>query len=309
MVTGGAGFIGAALVGRLVTAGHRVSVVDDCSSGCAARVEAAATLHRADIVNDDLAAVFACAAPEAVLHFAAQSGVAESVARPCENAMVNVCGTARVLERCAAHGVARFVLASTGGALYGEGTGAAAREDAAPAPVSPYGASKAAAELYTVSLSRLAGMRWTILRYANVYGAGDERRREPGVVTAFARAMLDGAAPAVHGDGLQERDFVHVDDAVEAVLAALQAEGDGTYNIASGRSRTVREVFAAVAAAAGYEGVAVRAAARPGAVRRSRLDVGRAREVLGWTARVDFGEGVERTVQSLRAGAAATGPR
>ena len=302
LVTGGAGFVGAALVRRLVAAGHRVSVVDDCSGGCAARIDAGAALFKADIVRDDLAAVFAEAAPEAVLHFAALSAVGESVARPCESAAVNVCGTVRVLERSAARGVGRFVLASSGGALYGERAPVPTPEEAAPAPASPYGASKGAAELFTVSMCRLAGVRATILRYGNVYGPGDELRGEPGVVAAFARAMLDGVPPVVHGDGLQERDFVHVDDAAAAGLAALEAGGGGVFNIASGRSRSVRDVFRAVASATGYAGAPVHAPARPGDLRRVRLDVRRAREVLGWAAGVRFAEGVARTVGAMRDG-------
>ena len=300
LVTGGAGFIGAALVRRLVAAGHRVSVVDDCSTGCAARVDAGAVLIEADIVRDDLAGVFAAAAPEAVLHLAALSAVGDSVARPCESAAVNVWGTVRVLERSAAQGVGRFVLASSGGALYGERAPAPRPPASAPAPASPYGASKAAAEQFTVSMCRLAAMRATILRYGNVYGPGDERRGEPGVVAAFARAMLGGIPPVVHGDGRQERDFVYVDDAAAAGLAALDAEGGGTFNIGSGSSRTVREVFAAVAAAAGYGGAPLHAPSRPGDVRRARLDVRRARDVLGWAARVPFAEGVARTVGAMR---------
>ena len=302
LVTGGAGFIGAALVRRLVAAGHRVSVVDDCSIGRAARVDAGAALFEVDIMEEDLAAVFAVAAPEAVLHFAALSAVGESVARPCESAAINVCGTVRVLEHCAAQGVGRFVLASSGGTLYGERAPVPTPEEEAPVPASPYGASKAAAEHFTVSICRLAGMRWAILRFGNVYGPGDELRSEPGVVAAFARAMLDGIPPVVRGDGLQERDFVHVDDAVAAGLAALGAGGDGVFNIASGRPKTVRDVFGVVAAAVGYEGAPVHAPSRPGEVRRSCLDVRRARDVLGWGPGVQFDEGVARTVAALREG-------
>ena len=308
LVTGGAGFLGAALVRRLVAAGHRVTVVDDCSTGRAARVDAGAALFKADIVEDDLSAAFAEAAPGAVLHFAARSGVAGSVARPGECAAVNVCGTVRVLERAAAAGAGRFVLASSGGTLYGDGAPRPTPEDQTPAPVSPYGASKAAAELFAVSMCRLAGMRGTILRFGNVYGQGDELRREPGVVAAFASAMLDGLSPALHGDGLQERDFVHVDDAVAAALAALDANADGAFNVAGGSPRTMRDVFASVAAATGHGGAPMRAPARAGDLRRTCLDVRRARDVLGWTAEVPFGEGVARTVAGMRAGTGGARP-
>ena len=301
LVTGGAGFIGAALVERLVGAGHRVAVVDDCSTGIADRVCARATLHEADIAGPELGAVFAAAAPQAVFHLAARTSVAGSVSAAGRDAAVNVCGTVHVLEHCAAHGVRRFVFGSTGGALYGDPAPLPTPEDHPPAPVSPYGASKLAGEAYVATMSRLAGMRYTILRYGNVYGPGQGARGEAGVVAAFARAMLEGVRPAVHGDGRQQRDYVYVGDAVEAGLRALDGEGDGVFNIGTGRARTVREVFEAVAAAAGHGGEPEHREARPGEVRRSCLDPRRAGRVLGWRARVPFAEGIGRTVGAMRA--------
>ena len=134
-----------------------------------------------------------------------------------------MCGTVNVLRQSLAFGVRRFVFASTGGALYGDSAPRPTPETAPPAPLSPYGASKAAAEVYVKSMSRLGGMRYTILRYGNVYGPG---QGGAGVVGAFARAMLDGARPVIHGDGLNERDYVHVDDVVQAHRLALRMRGD-----------------------------------------------------------------------------------
>ena len=194
----------------------------------------------------------------------------------------------------AAHGVRRFVLASTGGALYGDAAPLPTPESEPPAPASPYGASKAAAEAWAAAMTGLAGMRCTILRYGNVYGPG-QAGDGSGVVAAFARAMLGGEPPVIYGDGLQERDYVHVADVVDAHLRALGG-GEGVFNLGTGTARTVREVFEAVAAATGYGGAPVHAPARPGELRRSCLDVRRAARVLGWTARVPFADGIARTV-------------
>ena len=299
LLTGGAGFIGSALLERLVAAGHRVAVVDDGSTGDPGRVGRAAAFLKADIAGDGLGGIFAAAAPEAVFHLAAQASVGESVREPCRGAAVNVCGTVNVLGHSLACGVRRFVFASTGGALYGDSAPRPTPEEAPVEPLSPYGASKAAAETYVRTMSRVGGMRYTILRLANVYGPGQGACGEPGVVAAFARAMLDGVRPSIHGDGLAERDYVYVGDAVEAHLLALRTPGDGVFNIGTGTARTVREVFAAVARAVGYAGQPVYGEARPGEARRACLDVGRARRVLGWTAAVPFAKGIAETVRAM----------
>ena len=300
LVTGGAGFIGSALVARLVGAGHRVTAVDDCSAGSASRVCAGAGFHRADVATSALAGAFASCAPEAVVHLAARTRVAGPPARLAQEAAANVRGTRNVLAHCAAGGVRHFVFASSGGALYGDGAPLPTPEDRPPAPVSPYGASKAAGEAWVMALGRRAGMRCTILRYANVYGPGRPGHASPDVVTAFARAMLAGARPVVYGDGRSVRDYVHVDDAVEAAVLALAAGRAGVFNIGTGTARSVAEVFEALAAAAGYEGEPVHAPARPGELARSCLDARLAARALGWRPRVAFAEGVEGTVRALR---------
>ena len=303
VVTGGAGFIGSALVGRLLAGGHRVAVVDDGSTGDTARLDPAAALLRADVAAGGLAGFFAAASPEAVFHLAARADVGESVREPCRGAAVNVCGTVHVLEESLACGVRRFVLASTGGALYGDSAPRPTPEDAPPGPLSPYGASKAAAEAYVRAMTRGGAMRHAILRLGNVYGPG--RRGEPGVVAAFARAILGGRRPVIHGDGLNERDYVYLSDAVEAHVRALGLSGDGVFNIGTGTARTVREVFDAVARAAGYRGEPAYGPSRPWEPHRACLDVRRARRDLGWAPRVGFREGIAETVRSMGPQAAA----
>ena len=218
-----------------------------------------------------------------------------------------MCGTVNVLKRCLDFGVRRFVFASTGGALYGQSRRRPTPETAAPAPMSPYGASKAAAELYVRTMSESRAMPYAILRPGNVYGPGRGGRPAPGVIGSFAGAMLNGSPPVIYGDGLNERDFVHVDDVVEALRLALHMRGNGVFNIATATARTVNQVLEAVAHAANWTGEARYAPARPGELRASCLDVRRASRVLRWRPRVEFERGIAGTVGALRAPAA--GPR
>ncbi len=300
LVTGGAGFIGSHLVDALVGAGHNVAVVDDLSTGKAANANPAAALHQADISGPGLAAAFTAAAPETVFHVAAQSSVSVSVRDPQLDAEVNVLGTLNVLRECASHGVGRIVFTSTGGALYGEPERLPADENHPVRPLSPYGASKAAGEAYVLAMSQLSGMRYAILRGANVYGPRQDPYGEAGVVSIFIGAMLAGKQPIINGDGLHERDYVYVDDFVRAHLLAMEMDGDGAFNIGSGVGVTVREVFDACAAATGYEGEPRYGPERPGDVRRICLDATLAERELGWRPTVQFAEGVARVARSMR---------
>ena len=300
LVTGGAGFIGSHLVDRLVADGHSVAVVDVLATGTRANLNPQAALYEIDIRSPALAAAFEAARPEAVFHAAAHASVSESVRDPMHDAEVNVLGALNVLQQCAAYGAGRIVFISTGGALYGEPERLPADEEHPVLPLSPYGASKAAAETYVRTLCPLSGIRYTILRPGNVYGPRQDPFGEAGVVAIFANAMLRGQRPVIFGDGSHERDYVYVDDVVQANVLALGQGGDGVYNIGTGRGTTVSQIFDALAGATDYGGSPEHAAERPGDVHRIYLDVGRAERELGWRASVSFGEGIWRTVDAMR---------
>ena len=302
LVTGGAGFIGSHVVDRCVEAGHGVAVVDDLSSGQRQQVNVAARLHVVDIRTPALDDVFRGEAPEAVLHLAAQASVGRSVANPLLDAEINVLGSLNLLECARRAGTRRFVYVSTGGAGYGDTDVVPTPESHPTRPVSPYGTSKVAAELYLGCWEALHGLSGVVLRLANIYGPRQNPHGEAGVIAIFTDRLLRGEPCLINGDGLQTRDYVYVGDVAEAALRALERpQVTGPVNIGTGVETTVVALFEALRAAFGH-GESRHGPARPGEQRRSLLDASRARQVLGWTARVGLDEGLRRTVAAARAG-------
>ena len=291
LVTGGAGFIGSHLVDELVARDHAVLVVDDLSTGHRKQVHPRAAFRHASVLDrDSVSAAFRAHAPDTVFHLAADIDVRRSVADPARDARVNVEGTINVLEAARAAHVRRFVLSSTGGAIYGNADRVPTGEDAPLAPLAPYGASKVAGEHYAALYDRLHGLSTMALRYANVYGPRQDPLGEGGVVAIFTELARRGGRATVFGDGEQTRDFVYVGDVVAANLAAAAAESGGPVNIGRGEETSVL----ALAERLGLE--VDHAPGRPGEVRRSCLDPARALALLDWRAQVDVATGVARTL-------------
>jgi UDP-glucose 4-epimerase len=289
-VTGGAGFIGSHVVDALVADGARVDVVDDLSSGREANLEGAlqrgARLHVADVTDvGEIARVTAAARPEVVLHLAAQINVRRSVDEPAFDAGVNVAGTAAVLEAARRAGARRVVLASTA-AVYGAPDSMPTGESSPLRPMTPYGASKAAAESYLDLYGRLYGISTLALRMANVYGPRQDAHGESGVIAIFSGAAAEGRPVTIHGDGRQTRDYVHVADVAAAFLLATRSDVTGALNLATGRETSVLEV----AAALGVE--VLHGPGRAGEVPRSCLDPAAAHDALGWQARTAMPDGL-----------------
>ena len=301
VVTGGAGFVGSNLVDRLVADGWEVTVLDDLSTGSSTNLESAvnagAELIKLDVASPGAAAkVISSAKPEAVFHLAARASVGASVADPLEDARVNVMGTLNVLGAAVDAGVKRLVYVSTGGAVYGDVSEYPTPETAKIAPESPYGTSKYAAEMYCKTFSRLHGISTMTLRLANVYGPRQDALGEGGVVAIFAKALTDGLHARVNGDGLQTRDFVMVDDVVEACMKAWASDFQGACNIATGIETNVLELIAGLEAAGSRTLSFSYGPARDGEVRRSLLDPTLAASELGWAAQVEFVDGLKRTL-------------
>jgi UDP-glucose 4-epimerase len=308
IVTGGAGFIGSHVVDALLGGGYAVTVIDDLSSGDARRVAPEAELHELDIVDfPALSAVVDEVQPSAIFHLAAQASVVASVESPGRDCEVNVKGTLNVVE-AAGSCDAPVVFTSTGGALYGDEAPMPTREDRIPAPLSPYGASKWAAEAYVKTWSLSSGIAHAVCRLGNVYGPRQNPHGEAGVVAIFTDHLYRGRAPKLFGHGRPTRDYVYVGDVVSALLAA--SGKSGTYNIATGVETDVLTVWRELQSAA-EESTAPGAAGnarelepeladlRPGELQHSCLDISLAERELGWRPEVPIVEGLHRTYDSL----------
>jgi UDP-glucose 4-epimerase len=296
-VTGGAGFIGSHVVDALLADGYRVTVVDDLSTGDRARVAPEAELRELDIVDRPaLQAVIADVEPSAIFHLAAQASVVASVEDPLRDCQVNVAGTLNVVDAAAKLG-APVVFTSTGGALYGDAAPMPTSEERIPAPLSPYGASKWAAEAYVNTWSLSSGIPNAVCRLGNVYGPRQNPHGEAGVVAIFTDHLYSGRAPKLYGQGKPTRDYVYVADVVSALLAA--AGKAGTYNIATGVETDVSTIWKELSDAAGKHIEPELADLRPGELQHSRLDISRAERELGWTPKVPIAEGLRRTYETL----------
>jgi len=301
MVTGGAGFIGSTLVDRLLAEGHTVDVVDDLSSGSLANLADARSghghdlrVHQLDIRSDAVVELMVRRQPEVVYHLAAQSAVRVSVDRPVFDAEVNVLGTLQILEGARVSGVGRVVFAASGGTLYGEPTPheLPVRESQPHRPLSPYGVSKKVGIDYLVCYRDLHALEFCALALANVYGPRQDPHGEAGVVSIFAEHLVQGKALPVFGDGEQTRDFVYVDDVVDAFVRAGTRGGGLVLNIGTGREVSVNELVSTMATAAGRKVEVEHRSPRPGELRRSSLDGSRAGIHLGWRPWTDLAAGV-----------------
>jgi UDP-glucose 4-epimerase len=297
IVTGGAGFIGSHVVDALLAEGREVTVVDDLSSGEARRVAPEAELRELDIVDlEALRAVVEEVKPNAIFHLAAQASVVASVEDPGRDCEVNVRGTLNVVEAAGGCG-ASVVFTSTGGALYGDEAPMPTGEDRIPAPLSPYGASKWAAEAYVNTWSLSSGIPHAVCRLGNVYGPRQSPHGEAGVVAIFTHHLHSGRTPKLYGHGRPTRDYVYVADVVSALLSA--SGRPGTYNVATGVETDVMTLWKELRSVAGSELEPELADLRPGELQHSCLDIGLAERELGWRPAMSISEGLRRTYLAL----------
>jgi UDP-glucose 4-epimerase len=306
LVTGAAGFIGSTLVDRLLADAHSVVGVDDLSSGRSenlgpAERHADFEFAKADIVDADLIGLLADTRPEVIFHLAAQISVRHSVDDPSFDASVNVVGTVRLAEAARRAGVRKVVHTSSGGSIYGTPSSYPTDEDAPTDPTSPYAASKVAGEVYLNTFRNLYGLECSHIAPANVYGPRQDPHGEAGVVAIFAQALLAGRPTKIFGDGTDTRDYVFVDDVVDAfVRASGEAGGGQRFNIGTGVETSVRQLHTAIASAVGAPDEPEFHPPRLGDLRRSCLDISRAETVLGWRPNVKLDDGVARTVDFFR---------
>jgi UDP-glucose 4-epimerase len=309
LVTGGAGFIGSTLVDRLLAEGHRVDVIDDLSAGSLANLAEARAdrsnelkVHQVDIRDPAVIEVIGRRQPEVIFHLAAQIDVRVSVARPAFDAEVNVLGSLNVLEGARVAGTRKVVFASSGGTIYGDPDPAdlPVKESHPQQPLTPYGVAKRVVTDYLHVYRELHSIEFTSLAMANVYGPRQDPHGEAGVVAIFAGHLLDGKPCTIFGDGSQTRDFVYVDDVVDAFVRAADRGSGLLCNIGTGVETSINELYTAMATAAGVPDPPTYAEARPGEVARCSLDPGRAALHLGWEPWTDLATGATEVLRWFR---------
>ena len=298
LVTGGAGFLGAALSNRLCRDGHQVRVVDDLSAGDPSRLEDDVLFTRGD-VTDRPKLWTLLQDVDCVYHLAARVLVSESILYPCAYNEVNVGGTVSVMEAMRDAGVRRVVLTSSG-AVYGEQAEQPVREDQPPNPQSPYAVSKLAAEYYVRTIGALWGIETVILRVFNAYGPGQRLpASHPPVVPRFLRQARQGGSLVIFGSGGQTRDFVYVDDVVEALVGASMAPDVDRriVNVGSGLETSINDLASLVARVTGREVDVLHSPAESGGVARLCADLTAARQLLDYEPRVQLRDGLRLTLE------------
>ena len=300
LVTGGAGFIGSHIVDRLIQEGHEVIVVDNLVTGKKKNLNRDARFHKLDILSPKLDKLFQKEKPDAISHQAAQIDVRRSVADPLFDAQVNILGLIHVMEQAVRCGTPRVFFASSGGAVYGEQQTFPAPETHPTHPLSAYGISKLTGEHYLYYYQQISGLKPTSLRYGNVYGPRQDPLGEAGVVAIFTQKILSGDQPVINGNGHQTRDYVYVEDVVEAHMAAMGEESEGIYNVGTGTETSVNQLFHYLADLTGFDRKAIHGPEKRGEQTRSVLDFGKLNKAVGWEPRVTIQDGLEKTVAYFR---------
>jgi len=307
LVTGGAGFIGSNLVDRLLAEGVDVDVVDNLVTGSLSNLSSARaqntarfSFHKLDVCDVALEEFVGKKRPDVIMHLAAQIDVRSSKVDPYYDAKVNLLGSIRVLEAARKAGVTKVVYAASGGALYGDLAEVPTTEDCEFAPISPYGISKATVLQYLKLYRDLYDVEYTALAMANVYGPRQDPNGESAVISIFGSAMMKGDDVQIYGDGKQTRDFLYVDDAVDAFIKAMDLGGGLTINVGKSQETTVMELFDEMAMQIGYTKKPHFAPARAGEILRSALDIRRARDHLGWEPWTSLRNGLSSTIEWMR---------
>ena len=299
MVTGGAGFIGSHIVDKLIEGGHEAVVVDNLSTGNIENINERAAFYNIDIRDQELYRIFELEKPGIVIHHAAQIDVQTSIRQPAFDGDVNILGTVNILEQCVKYGIKKIIYASSA-AVYGVPNYLPVDENHAVDPISYYGISKHTPEHYIKAYSLLHGLKYTILRYANIYGPRQDPKGEGGVVSIFTNRMLNGERPMIFGDGEQTRDYIYVGDIAEANVKALQLGNNEIMNISTNTKTTVNELFSLMSSIIGFAGKPVYCEERKGDIKHSTLDNSKARQLLGWEPKVMLAEGLRKTINSVR---------
>jgi UDP-glucose 4-epimerase len=311
LVTGGTGFIGSHLVDALIERGHKVVVVDNLFTGKKENINPPRTcsggikFYKIDICSPKIGEIFKKEKPEIVFHLAAQINVRKSVEDPLFDAKVNILGSLNVIQNfirvnsCPnSYKFAKFVFASTGGAIYGEAKKIPTPEDYPANPISPYGIAKLTIENYLKFYKENFGLKFISLRFSNVYGPRQDPKGEAGVVAIFINKLLKGERPTIFGDGNQTRDFIFVEDVVSACLKAMEYKGKKEiFNIGTGIETSINKLYEIISKLLKTKIKPKYAPEKPGDLKRSCLDISLAKRELKWKPKYNLEEGVKKTIE------------
>ena len=296
LVSGGAGFIGSHVADALLKKGHEVHIIDNLTGGFKHNVPKEATFYEMDIRDEHVEKIWADENFSVLYHLAAQMDVRKSVADPKFDADVNVKGFLNLMEAGRKNGLKKTIFSSTGGAIYGEPVYAPQDEDHPLKPLSPYGITKRVSELYLYFYEQTHGIDWISLRYGNVYGPRQSPHGEAGVIAIFTERMLQNEQAFINGDGKQTRDYVFVQDVVQANLKALDHKENDIFNVGTGTETDVETLFQEIQRLTETTVDQKHADAKPGEQQRSVLSTKKIEQELGWQQKYTIKEGLHETV-------------
>ena len=297
--SGGEGFIGSYLVERLIKEDHKVVVMDNLSTSKKENLNPEVKFYKADICDTKISQIFKEEKPEVVFHLAAQIDVRKSVENPIENARINILGTLNLLENCKKYKVKSFIFVSTGGAIYCDDKVIPKSESYHEFPLSPYEIEKLTIDKYIIYYYKILGLPFVSSRLANVYGSRQNSKGESGVIAIFCDKILNGKQPVINGSGTQTRDFIFVEDIVEAALLTMKIKKSGIYNIGTAKETDINTIFKKLKKLTGSKCKRIHVPALPGEQKRCH-DYSKARTELGWQPKYTLDKGLNKTVEKFR---------
>ena len=301
LVTGGAGFIGSNIVDELIERKHKVVIVDNLATGNIKNVNKKAKFYKVSVCDKKkIDEIFKKEKIDIVIHHAAQLDVRKSVEDPCFDADVNIKGALNILEACKNTKVKKIIFASSGGTIYGECGTKAPDEKSFANPLSPYGVAKLSVEHYIKAYRALYGLKYTILRYANVYGPRQDVNGEAGVVAIFIGRMTANKEVFIFGNGKQLRDYVYVKDVVSANIKSLTKGNNEIINIGTQKTFSVNQLVKELSVITSYKNKPIFKPKRNGELFKSFLNISKAKKVLNWEPKVSIKEGLKNTVEYFK---------